>query len=52
MILWRKTLCKKYVVDLGETLQEILFSQNRTRFKTFNSKSDMLQYVALKSDAF
>ena len=32
---------KKYVVDLGETLNNF-FSQNRTRFKLFNTKSDML----------
>ena len=39
---WRKTLWKIYVVDLGETLGEDLFSQKLARFKIFNSKSDML----------
>ena len=33
---------KIYVVDLGETLnKKYFFSQNRTRFKIFSSRSDM-----------
>ena len=42
MVLWRKTLRKKYLVDLGETLMQNNFSGSRKRFDFFISKSDVL----------
>ena len=48
MVLWRKTLRKIHVVDLGETLKQIIFSQNPMRFKIFLSKTDMFTSLVLK----